>query len=96
MAKLPLKKKGDRYGQHDPNLVYLTEVRSFRGNNGETYIVYRYPRSKSKDFSYHTFVEVDDKAAFKLFCGVKTQGKKSGWQDVWPERKKKKPRKPKD
>jgi hypothetical protein len=61
------------------------ELRSFRAKDGRTYFVYRYPSSKKKRFSYHAFVEVQDKAAYRQYCGGETQGPNPGWWDIWPE-----------
>ena len=91
MPTIELKVHGDFFGEHDPKYVHLTEVRSFRTDDGRSYLVYRYPKSKNKKkFSYHVFLEVEDVDAYKQFCnGKKSKPKqtqaKPGWWDVWPE-----------
>jgi hypothetical protein len=85
MAELKLKRQGDLFGQDDPVNVHLMEVRSFRAADGRTYFVYRYPSSKANRYSYHAFVEVQDKAAYREYCGGETTGTNPGWWDIWPE-----------
>jgi hypothetical protein len=85
MPSLELKKLSDIFAKDDPENVHLVEVRSFRGKDGRSYLVYRYPSSKSKRFSYHTFVEVQDKAACREYCGGEIDGTNPGWWDIWPE-----------
>jgi hypothetical protein len=85
MPAIELKRRSDLFGKDDPENVHLAEVRSFRADDGRTYFVYRYPSSKSKRYSYHAFVEVEDRGAYCEYCGGRTDGTNPGWWDLWPE-----------
>ena len=84
MPELTLKRRGDLFGEDYPEQVYLVEVRSFRAQDGRAYFVYRYPR-RDGNYSYHAFVEVEDRGAFRQFCGGEVEGNNPGWWDIWPE-----------
>ncbi len=85
MPELRLKRHGDLFGQDYPDQVHLEESRIFHDEDGRPYYVHRYPRRDGK-YSYHAFVEVEDRAAYKLYCGGVVGGSNLGWWDEWPEK----------
>jgi hypothetical protein len=85
MPELKLKRQGDLFGQDYPDQIHLAEVRTFRAEDGRTCFVHRYPRRDGK-YSYHAFVEVEDRAAYKLYRGGNVEKSNPGWWDEWPEK----------
>ena len=54
------------------------QIRTFKGSDGETYLVFRGPSG-----SFHVFVETEAKQAARE-CGVTEEGNtQSMWQTLW-------------
>jgi hypothetical protein len=86
MPTIDLKNRGDLFGEHDPKLVAMTEMRSFRSEDGREYIVKRFPRS-SGGFSYHVYMEVSNSESAHRFLGVDSDVPEAKWWKIWPEEK---------
>lgn len=54
------------------------EVKSFQGQDGRSYLIFRTPRG-----AYHAFVEVEAKQAARE-CGVKVEkNTRAMWRAIW-------------
>lgn len=59
-------------------LGFALDIRSFRGRDGNTYIVFRTPTG-----SYHAFMEVQAKEAARQ-CGASIEGNtRQMWSSIW-------------
>ena len=54
------------------------EMKTFKGQNGESYLVYR-----TKGGGYHAFLEVEAKQAARECGSLKEGNTRQMWSDIW-------------